>query len=114
MRSWKNLKHPNVLRFIGFAIENESYGTTAALVSEWRGHGHVIKYLGKNPMTDRRMLVRHYASCPVAHRWHTCSSIQVSDVARGLEYLHSQDPPIVHGDVKPVCPKDPNAPLDLL
>ena len=60
MRIWKNLRHPNIVRFIGFAIENESYRPTAALVSEWCGHGNVIEYLGRNPAADREMLVgRH-------------------------------------------------------
>ncbi len=57
MRIWKNLRHPNIIRFIGFAIENESYRPTAVLVSEWCGHGNVIEYLGQNPAADRDMLV---------------------------------------------------------
>lgn len=28
---------------------------------------------------------------------------QIGDVARGLEYLHEQDPPVCHGDLKSVC-----------
>lgn len=30
------------------------------------------------------------------------SVFQISDVARGLEYLHSREPPICHGDLKSV------------
>ncbi len=57
MRIWKNLRHPNIIRFIGFAFENESYRTTAALVSEWCGHGNAIEYLGRVPAANREMLV---------------------------------------------------------
>jgi len=75
------LKHPNIVRFIGFAIERESYRTTAALVSEWCAHGNVVEYLARNPAADREMLV--------------------ADIAGGLLYLHSHDPTIIHADVKP-------------
>ena len=59
MRVWKNLKHPNIVKFIGFAIERDTYGLTAALVSEWCEHGNVAQYLQRNPEVDRVMLVSH-------------------------------------------------------
>ncbi|KAF8326090.1 kinase-like domain-containing protein [Cantharellus anzutake] len=82
MRVWKGLKHPNIVRFIGYAIEHEVYGVTAALVSEWCANGTVVKYLQQNPAADRGMLV--------------------SDVAQGLLYLHSRNPIIIHADLKPL------------
>ncbi len=59
MKVWKNLRHPNIVKFFGFAIEHDSYKTNAALVSEWCKHGNVVKYLERNPSMDRGMLVSH-------------------------------------------------------
>jgi len=82
MKVWKSLKHPNIVKSVGFAIEHNSYRTNAALVSEWCEHGDVVQYLEQNPSVDRGMLVR--------------------GVAEGLSYLHNQKPPVIHGDVKPL------------
>ncbi|KAF8326102.1 kinase-like domain-containing protein, partial [Cantharellus anzutake] len=82
MKVWKDLKHPNIVEFIGYAIEHEVGGVTAALVSQWCANGNVVKYLEQNPAADREMLV--------------------SDVARGLLYLHNHDAIIVHADLKPL------------
>jgi len=59
MKVWKNLRHPNIVKFLGFAIESDSYGTNAALVSEWCKYGNVVEYLKRNPSVDRAMLVSH-------------------------------------------------------
>jgi len=81
MRVWKKLSHPNIVKFIGIAVESTSHRTTAALISDWCEHGNIVEYLGRNPAADREMLV--------------------TDVARGLLYLHSHNPTIIHADVKP-------------
>ncbi|XP_057425547.1 receptor-like serine/threonine-protein kinase At4g25390 [Lotus japonicus] len=38
--------------------------------------------------------------CPELALWNKRFSIAV-DVAKGLHYLHSRDPPVIHGDIKP-------------
>ncbi|XVF09733.1 hypothetical protein REPUB_Repub07fG0120800 [Reevesia pubescens] len=38
--------------------------------------------------------------CPELMNWKQRFSIAV-DIARGLEYLHGLDPPVIHGDIKP-------------
>ncbi|KAF8326036.1 kinase-like domain-containing protein [Cantharellus anzutake] len=82
MRVWKDLNHPNIVGFIGYAIEHEVSVVTAALVSQWCANGNVVKYLEQNPAANREILV--------------------SDVARGLLYLHSHNPIIIHADLKPL------------
>ncbi|KAF8331100.1 kinase-like domain-containing protein [Cantharellus anzutake] len=82
MRVWKDLEHPNIVGFIGYAIEQGDFGVTTALVSQWCANGNVVMYLQQNPAVDREMLV--------------------FDVAQGLLYLHSHNPIIIHGDLKPL------------
>ena len=62
MRAWKSLRHPNIIKFIGFAIESTSDHPTAALVSEWCKHGNVVQYLVQNPAAEREKLVSQYRS----------------------------------------------------
>ena len=59
MKVWKNLRHPNIVKFVGFAIEHNGYRINAALVSEWCKYGDVVQYLEQNPSVDRGMLVSH-------------------------------------------------------
>jgi len=69
-----NLLHANYLEVS--KVDHRPY-----LVMPFCPQGSVTKYLGT--MTE-------------AQAW-----VFVRDVARGLEYLHKQDPPIVHQDIKP-------------
>ncbi|KAE9408334.1 kinase-like protein, partial [Gymnopus androsaceus JB14] len=70
---WSQLEHPNVLPFLGTNMDlfPESY----CLVSPWCSHGNVMVYLSTHPEADKMGIAR-------------------------LEYLHSRNPPIVHGDLK--------------
>ncbi|KAF8316927.1 kinase-like domain-containing protein [Cantharellus anzutake] len=76
MGVWKNLKHPNIVQSIGYAIEMEVQGINAALVLEWCANGTVVKYLEQNPAAHHVML--------------------------GWQYLHGHDPVILHADLKPL------------
>ncbi|KIO24653.1 hypothetical protein M407DRAFT_51361, partial [Tulasnella calospora MUT 4182] len=71
---WAALDHPNILKLLGFAFENGR----PCLVSPWCGNGTLQEYLRKYPDVDRRQLVRQ--------------------TSEGLEYLHAQTAPIIHGD----------------
>ncbi|KAG8898016.1 hypothetical protein FRC00_003523 [Tulasnella sp. 408] len=71
---WEGAKHPNIYPFIGYAIVDEAH----YLVSPWAEHGSLEKYLKDNPKTSN-----------------------LQQATRGLDYLHAQDPPIIHGDIKP-------------
>ncbi|KAK7470196.1 hypothetical protein VKT23_001634 [Stygiomarasmius scandens] len=74
---WKQLKHPNVLPFLGVSTE---LSPRFCLVSPWMENGNVNSFLEKNPDHDRlRML---------------------SEIAEGLRYLHDCNPQIIHGDVR--------------
>ncbi|KAG8919014.1 hypothetical protein FRC00_011844, partial [Tulasnella sp. 408] len=74
---WGKLDHPNIVPLRGYSLEEDG---TPAIVSRWMDNGDVLTYLAKHLFADRRKLVRQ--------------------VAEGLLYLHSQSPPVVHGDLK--------------
>ncbi|KAG8909526.1 hypothetical protein FRC00_009934, partial [Tulasnella sp. 408] len=74
---WGRLVHPNVVPLRGYSLDEDG---TPAIVSRWMDNGDVLTYLARHHFADRRKLVRQ--------------------VAEGLLYLHSQKPPVVHGDLK--------------
>ncbi|KIO17555.1 hypothetical protein M407DRAFT_84856, partial [Tulasnella calospora MUT 4182] len=75
-----NLFHQNVIRLIGF-VEDMEKGD-AWIILPWEANGNVREFLQSGPwdIPERVSLIQ--------------------DVARGLEYLHTRDPPICHGDLK--------------
>ncbi|KAL5552120.1 hypothetical protein UlMin_002296 [Ulmus minor] len=76
----KRLRHPNVLLFMGAAYSQERL----AIVTEFLPRGSLFKTLHKNNQSlDIRRRLR-----------------MGLDVARGMNYLHRRNPPIVHRDLK--------------
>lgn len=80
MKVWAACKHENVLEFWGFHLSKDFQ--TAYLLSPYMKNGNVKDYLVRE-------------APPLEHRLEL-----VLDTIRGLEYLHSRDPPVVHGDLK--------------
>lgn len=78
---WYYVRHANCLPFYGVYFSDDAE-TKWCLVSPWMTDGHVNHYLKRHPDADRYPLIL--------------------DVARGLEYLHSMEPPLSHGDLKGV------------
>jgi len=70
------LQHLNVLPFIGLC----TLGSVTYMVSPWMANGNAIAYVQRNPRADRLR--------------------SLEQAATGLNYLHTFDPPIVHGDVR--------------
>ncbi|KAL3498785.1 hypothetical protein ACH5RR_041517 [Cinchona calisaya] len=76
----RRLRHPNVLLFMGAVCSQEKL----ALVTEFLPRGSLFKALHKsNQKLDIRRRLR-----------------MALDVARGMNYLHHRNPPIVHRDLK--------------
>lgn len=74
------LRHPNVLLFMGAVYSQERF----AIVTEFLPRGSLFKALHKNNQAlDVRRRMR-----------------MALDVARGMNYLHRRNPPIVHRDLK--------------
>ncbi|KAG1890003.1 kinase-like domain-containing protein [Suillus subluteus] len=78
---WYYVRHANCLPFYGVYVFDDAEKTWC-LVSPWMTDGHVNHYLKEHPDADRYPLIL--------------------DVARGLEYLHSMEPAVSHGDLKGV------------
>ncbi|KIK56139.1 hypothetical protein GYMLUDRAFT_120159, partial [Collybiopsis luxurians FD-317 M1] len=75
---WRQLKHPNILPLLG--VNTELFFPSFCLVSPWMEHRDIITYLKKNPK-------------------HDVLSVFL-DVVAGICYLHSRDPPVIHGDIR--------------
>ncbi|KIO20911.1 hypothetical protein M407DRAFT_81035, partial [Tulasnella calospora MUT 4182] len=77
---WGQLSHPNLLQFIGYKIVDGTHW----MVSQWCQHSDVTRYIANNPeiMNSGKLKL-------------------LCDAARGLTYLHSLVPPVVHGYIKP-------------
>ncbi|KAG6906991.1 hypothetical protein DXG01_011067 [Tephrocybe rancida] len=76
---WRQLRHVNVLPFLCLHLVDNSE-RRIGLVSPWMKNGNVKEFLQQTPDVDRMSLV--------------------TDIAEGLEYLHTMEPKIVHGDLK--------------
>jgi serine/threonine protein kinase len=93
---WKHLTHPNILPLLGITI------TPLQLVSNWMPGGDLPDYIKKHSDADRLGLV----SVPLLRLSHAYSRQQLSDVAKGLCYLHSCN--VIHGDLKGVRSSKPH------
>jgi serine/threonine protein kinase len=87
---WKRLEHPNVVPLLGITP------APLQLISEWMPGGGLPEYIKKTPNADRLGLVRFFRLFVTAR----LPRYQLSDVARGLSYLHSRS--VVHGGLKGV------------
>ena len=86
---WKRLTHPNILSLLGITI------TPLQLISNWMLGGDLPGFIKKHPDADRLKLVRpSYCFYP------TLTLVKLSDVTKGLCYLHSCN--MIHGDLKGV------------
>ncbi len=77
----KNLRHPNILLFMGAGTKGPSY----FIVTEFCDSGNLFE------------LLHHYSNYELS--WEERRRIAL-EIARGMNYLHSFQPPIVHRDLK--------------
>ncbi|KAF9062118.1 kinase-like protein [Rhodocollybia butyracea] len=77
---WRQLKHPNVLPLLGVSTDVFLPSESFCLISPWMSNGDIVAYLKKKP--DHSVF------------------LALSEIASGLYYLHSRDPPIIHGDIR--------------
>ncbi|KAH7903013.1 kinase-like domain-containing protein [Hygrophoropsis aurantiaca] len=76
---WAQLSSPFLLPFYDvYAMTTPA--DRLCLISPWMKNGNLMQYVNKAPQADRVYLL--------------------SDIAWGLNCLHSFDPPVIHGDLK--------------
>ncbi|KAG8903033.1 hypothetical protein FRB99_003803 [Tulasnella sp. 403] len=95
---WAALKHQNILPLLGYYTDKN--WTVAWLISPYIGHGNIDMFLRRREynMNERLELVR---DPPIAMDFDLLTLIlQAIDTAKGLEYLHTRQPPTCHGDIK--------------
>lgn len=81
---WLKLDHPNVLPLLGFA-DDEDFQPFGAFISPWCDNGNSEQYIEKFKDSldfDSRLKL-------------------ILGTAEGVGYLHTRNPPLVHGDIKP-------------
>lgn len=82
LKIWAKANHRNVLKLIGYHL-SEKYDC-AQLISPYMENGNIVEYMK-----------RTQASIEVRLGF-------VRDITSGLAYLHGCNPPICHGDIKPL------------
>ncbi|KDQ15058.1 hypothetical protein BOTBODRAFT_32053 [Botryobasidium botryosum FD-172 SS1] len=73
---WRKLKHRNILTLLGSSVHDG----TIHMVSPFMENGTALEYVRRNPSANTLQLL--------------------VEVAQGLEYMHTLDMPIIHGDLK--------------
>ena len=63
IRVWSRLRHPNILGFLGFMLEEG----VPSLVSEWMEHGTSFNYVKNNPDCDIAQIVSQDMHCSLNH-----------------------------------------------
>ncbi|CAE8633427.1 unnamed protein product [Polarella glacialis] len=99
MRLFRRIRHPNVVLFHGVTAFRIADAAVLCLVLEWIPGGDFGKYV-----RQRRENGSFQSQC---ERYRTDKSKMVDeqrlliDTARGLSYLHGQEPVLLHRDLKP-------------
>ncbi|KIK53347.1 hypothetical protein GYMLUDRAFT_49357 [Collybiopsis luxurians FD-317 M1] len=75
---WRQLHHPNILPLLG--VNSDLFHPSFCLISPWMENRDINTFLKQNPL-------------------HSLPSV-LHEVAAGLHYLHSREPPLIHGDIR--------------
>ncbi|KAG8900065.1 hypothetical protein FRB99_006275, partial [Tulasnella sp. 403] len=79
---WAPLEHPNIVAFVGFCVNMKN--KEAWLVSHFAENGTVLSFINNQNLDLEGRLGL------------------VKDTIVALSYMHTRDPPICHGDIKPI------------
>ncbi|KAK0184191.1 kinase-like domain-containing protein [Armillaria mellea] len=94
---WRNLYHPSILPFLG--VSRHLFAPSFCLISPWMEYGNIMACLKERPQQIQRLT----AVCSTKVQFldpQVDATLQISQVAEGIAYLHSLNPPIVHADIR--------------
>ncbi|KAK0184021.1 kinase-like domain-containing protein [Armillaria mellea] len=94
---WRNLYHPSILPFLG--VSRYLFAPSFCLISPWMEYGNIMTCLKERPQQIQRLT----AVCSTKVQFldpQVDATLQISQVAEGIAYLHSLNPPIVHADIR--------------
>ncbi|KAL0568483.1 hypothetical protein V5O48_013502 [Marasmius crinis-equi] len=77
---WRQLRHPNIHRFLG--ITDELFQPSYCIVSPWMSNGDVMHY-----MRERKVSLEGKLK-------------MMQEISEAIQYLHEHHPPIIHSDIK--------------
>lgn len=91
MEIWSQLRHWNVVEFMGYRMDNSNFLT---LISEWMENGTAFQYVVGNPQTDVYPLVRkplstlhHHAILKGGKR---CSGLRKASITSTIRALYTR------------------------
>ncbi|ESK95619.1 hypothetical protein Moror_12591 [Moniliophthora roreri MCA 2997] len=80
---WRQLRHPYIHSFLGICAD--LFRPSLSIISPWMEHGSITNFLegkqGAHLGTEFKIQLIH-------------------QVAKGIQYLHEHEPPVIHGDIK--------------
>ncbi|KIK66029.1 hypothetical protein GYMLUDRAFT_158685, partial [Collybiopsis luxurians FD-317 M1] len=102
---WRQLNHTNILPLLG--VNTELFFPSFCLISPWMEQRDIISYLKKNPDHDLLSVVGIPLVLEVRQFTHlNCGCFRFGakflEVVAGMDYLHSREPPVIHGDIRGV------------
>jgi len=99
MRLFRRIRHPNIVLFHGVTAMRDGTDPILCLVLEWIDNGDFGRYVKKRRKSgafDEACIEYAKNNKQICHEHKV-----LVDVARGMQYLHGQNPPILHRDLKP-------------
>jgi serine/threonine protein kinase len=94
------LQHPFILPFLGIEPIEDGAVHRSGMVSPWMERGTLARYVRSGEYDQRLDCYRLVSTSPRRLGPISSSGNQLSEVADGLAYLHSQL--VVHGDINDV------------
>lgn len=89
-----------MLPFLGVNTNPAVCGPSFALISPFLSNGNIMSYMRRTQNFDPFKAVRDFLmACQTSN---SAVIYQVKEIADGLDYLHTCQTPIIHGDIKGV------------